>query len=1060
MNKERVLQDYLPRVPSREQLGKIDKKNKYTERYYREISEFTEIGAITESTVETSFKNLLKDVGEHFEQKLIKESIKGTKERNIIPDGLLVDSFRMIRGIWEAKDESDNLEDEIKQKRSAGYPFKNIIFENTRQISLYQNNAVEFDGIDMQNRDHLLDLLYAFFTYIEPDIDDFYRAVDRFKKEIPDLADALRKIIEDKSKNDPEFKKELDRFVRKNIRVSSRDMSVNEVKDLLIQHLLTERLFLSVFKNDEFVSKNTIAREVDKLVLILSRKAFTKKEFFKSMDHFYKAIERTTSEFNTFFERQQFLNEIYQLFFSKYSPGDADRFGIVYTPLEIVKFMTYYTNEILKDFFEKSLSSKGVNIIDPCVGTGTFILEILNHIEKTMLKHKYKEEIYCNDIMLLPYYIASANIEYAYHTLTGTYLKYQNIAHADSLELIKEDDDKRNLVEIFSENINKDLPPNNLHSYLKENVNVAERQLKTPFFVIIGNPPYSATQRGENLNISMKHDYIDRRIGETYTSSDYSKVRLRNSAYDSYLKFIRWATDKLGNNDGIVCFITNNSFVHNRSFDGMRRCLFKDFSRIYHLDLGGYYGENSKMGGSGRNVFDIRLRVGITFFIKSKEFKDSKMFYSKIDDMLKKDGKLAELDRLIQERVPFTSIFTEEVTLNEDGYLNLPSASGVNQFPEGSISLFDENGSKEGIYLEKYPGISTGRNPWVYNFPDKVDQLEIKVEEMIQYYNFQVDFIRGKRRRKELSGNYIDLRNHINELIPKDPRIKWNRHLIRNLHREKYAEKFNKGNIVSSCYRPGIIQILYNDKMFIDSPSKHQSSVFKNNFENVILLISGKGSNHFSSFATSLYPDYDTLSKTQTFPLSVFDEKKKEFKENISNYSLVKFKEKVNIEITKKDILNYVYGILNHPGYVKKYEQNLRRSFPRIPISPDFNKISELGGELLDLHLSIENIELYDAIEVEEINNGRPVVFDIVKMKLDKRNRILKYNKQFNLKNIPEECFQYEINGKSFLGWVIKIYENIKVEDDRIINLIKKRISLSVKSVRLIQQIGKLEFEE
>lgn len=329
----------------------------------------------------------------------------------------------------------------------------------------------------------------------------------------------------------------------------------------------------------------------------LTSQAFNRDAFLGKLDHFYRAIESTAATIEDFAQKQDFLNAVYEKFFQGFSVKVADTHGIVYTPQPIVNFMVCSVEEILQKEFGKSLTSPGVHILDPFVGTGNFIVRAMQEIKKTALEQKYKHELHCNEVMLLPYYIASMNIEHEFYELTGRYEPFEGICMVDTFELAE--GEQRTL------------------SFMNpENTQRVERQKQSPIFVIIGNPPYNANQVNENdNNKNRKYKMLDKRVSDTYAKD--SKATLVNKLSDPYVKAIRWATDRIGD-EGIVAFVTNNSFVDNLAFDGMRKHLAQDFDEIYVLDLGGNVRKNPKLSGTTHNVFGIQVGVSINIFVRKR----------------------------------------------------------------------------------------------------------------------------------------------------------------------------------------------------------------------------------------------------------------------------------------------------------------------------------------------------------------------------------------------------------------------------------------------------------
>jgi predicted helicase len=422
----------------------------------------------------------------------------------------------------------------------------------------------------------------------------------KFQAKVADSGQQLIKVIDQAQQNNPLFKEAFERFTEQCRQNINPNLAVEAVKEMLIQHLLTERIFTNIFNNPEFVQKNVIAREIDQVIQALTSQSFSKAEFIKEnqLDKFYTVLERAAATIEDYGDKQTFLNTVYERFFQGFAVKVADTHGIVYTPQPIVEFMVKSVEEILQREFGKSLASRGVHIIDPFVGTGNFIVRMLREIrqlEFSQLKHKYQNELHCNEVMLLPYYIACMNIEHVFYELTGEYQPFEGICLVDTFELIE--DRQREM-------------------FVPENTKQVQRQKEAPIFVIIGNPPYNVGQQNENdNNKNRKYPKLDKMVAETYAKN--SKATNKNALSDVYVKAFKWATWRLeGRNEGIVAFVSNNSFLENIAFDGMRSYLEKEFSKIYVLDLGGNVRKNPKLSGTTHNVFGIQVGVSITMLVK------------------------------------------------------------------------------------------------------------------------------------------------------------------------------------------------------------------------------------------------------------------------------------------------------------------------------------------------------------------------------------------------------------------------------------------------------------
>ncbi len=460
---------------------------------------------------------------------------------------------------------------------------------------IWQDNRQVFNE-NISDANNLTEGLAIFFSHEPEAYKEWEEAVVAFRDEIPKIAEKILKLVDEESRINKPFARAFENFANICRESVNPNLSGDAIREMLIQHLLTERIFRTVFNHPDFISKNIIAREIEKVIAELTSRHFSRGEFLKPLDRFYKALESAAATINEYSEKQSFLNTVYEKFFQGFSVKVADTHGIVYTPQPVVAFMVKSVEHILKKEFGKSLSDKDVHILDPFVGTGNFIIRVMREIKKTALEYKYLNELHCNEVLLLPYYIASMNIEHEYVELTGEYKPFDGICLADTFELAEK----------------KQSPV-----FIPANVERVTRQNETQIFVIIGNPPYNAGQVNENdNNKNRKYGEIDKQIRGTYAKD--SKATLKTALSDPYVKAIRWASDRIGN-EGIVAFITNNSFIDGIAFDGMKKHLAQDFDKIYILDLGGNVRKNPKLSGTTHNVFGIQVGVSINIFVKKRE---------------------------------------------------------------------------------------------------------------------------------------------------------------------------------------------------------------------------------------------------------------------------------------------------------------------------------------------------------------------------------------------------------------------------------------------------------
>ena len=594
--------------------------------YYAALNQFERIGATHETAVRSAFQFLLQHCARQFNWTLMPEhSMTAHHNRRIIVDGALIDDFQLAHGYWEAKDIHDDLPIEVQKKFEAGYPRDNILFQSPHRAILWQNAQPVLD-VDLTTPTELIATLETFFSHRPQEYAEWEEAVAQFKAVVPAIGDSLAKLIQKERETNRQFKVAFANFHNKCCQSINPNLSEAAVEEMLIQHLLTERIFRTVFSNSDFIHRNVIAREIENVINVLTTHAFSREDFLRSLDRFYVALERTAATINDFSQKQGFLNTVYEQFFQGFSVKVADTHGIVYTPQPIVDFMVKSVEKILQTEFNRSLSDSGVHIIDPFVGTGNFIVRIMREIRKTALAEKYATELHCNEVMLLPYYIASMNIEHEFYEATGVYRPFEGICFVDTFELVEDPDYHKQ--SLFTE----------------ENTHRVESQKETPMFVVIGNPPYNAGQVNENdNNKNRKYETLAAQVAETYAKD--SKATLKNKLSDPYVKAIRWASDRIGE-EGIIAFVTNNSFLDDVAFDGMRKHLGDDFDAIYILDLSGNVRKNPKLSGTTHNVFGIQVGVSINLFVKKRDRVKSQaeIFYARVDEFWRKEHKYRYLD--------------------------------------------------------------------------------------------------------------------------------------------------------------------------------------------------------------------------------------------------------------------------------------------------------------------------------------------------------------------------------------------------------------------------------
>ena len=971
--------------------------------YDASIKQFDRLGVTHETAVRSAFQSLLEYCARQFNLTLVPEhSITVHRNKRIVVDGVLIDDFQLPHGYWEAKDIHDNLPIQVQRKFAAGYPRDNILFQTPQRAILWQNGQQTLDA-DLNDPMQLIGVLETFFSHRPQEYTEWEEAVAQFKNKVPALGGSLAALIQDERDVNPHFTTAFEDFHAKCRQSINPNLSEAAVEEMLIQHLLTERIFRTVFSNPDFTDRNVIAREIETVIKALTEQAFSRDDFLRSLDRFYLAIERAAATISDFSQKQGFLNTVYEQFFQGFSVEIADTHGVVYTPQPIVDFMVRSVDQILKTEFGNghgeraatqdapTISDRDVHIIDPFVGTGNFIVRTMREIRPTALADKYTRELHCNEVMLLPYYIASMNIEHEFYETMGAYRPFEGICLVDTFELAED----------------RQLP-----LFAPENTQRVESQKGTPMFVIIGNPPYNMGQVNENdNNRNRKYKTMDARVKDTYGKD--STATLKNKLSDPYVKAIRWASDRIGE-EGVVAFVTNNSFLDGVAFDGMRKHLATDFDAIYILDLSGNVRKNPKLsGGTIHNVFGIQVGVSINFFIKRRDNTNSQaeIFYARVDEFWRKEDKYRYLD----SKEHYRNVEWKPITPDRRyTWLTEGLHPEFETFiPIGTKEAKAEKGEGREVIFHRFSnGVVTARDAWTYNF--NRNALTENMNRLIGTYNAEID--RWKRRENR-DANVDDF------VIYDEAKIKWTDRLKQDLKRGKTAN-FSQEKAKTSLYRPFAKLNLYFDRMMNQRVYVFPSifPISETEQENRVICVSGLGSNKpFQTLMASLIPCFDVLEKTQCFPFYTYDEDGKNRRENITDWVLTQFRAHYRDEaITKWDIFHYVYGLLHHPDYRERYQANLKRDLPRLPYAPAFWGFAKAGQRLGEIHIGYEDVDEHQLAFIE--NREVPVNWRVEKMKLSKDKTQLVYNDFLTLDGIPPKAFDYRLGNRSALEWVINQY--------------------------------------
>ncbi len=1006
--------------------------HKAVKEYYEAISNLSALGASHEGAVSPAFAALLQHCARQFNWTLIEQFLINRTTNPLRVDGAIVDEFKIPRGFWEAKDSSDDLEKEVKKKFASGYPKDNILFQAPAHIIIWQD-AKEVFNEDIYKPEKLIEALQTFFQHQPPAFEQWQQAVAEFKPKVHELATGLLELIENERRTNKSFIQAFEEFTLLCHTTINPNLSTQAVEEMLIQHVLTERIFRKVFNNPDFVERNAIAREIEKVIVALTSQSFSRHDFLRSLDRFYVAIETAAATIDDFSQKQDFLNTVYEKFFQGFSVKVADTHGIVYTPQPIVNFMVKSVEDILQKEFSRSLSDEGVHILDPFVGTGSFIVRIMREIQRSKLQYKYVQELHCNEVMLLPYYIASMNIEHGYYELVGKYEPFEGICLVDTFELTE---------------------GKQLSYFIAENTARVKRQQTSPIFVIIGNPPYNARQVSENdNNKNRKYPIVDERVAKTYAKD--SRATNKNPLSDVYVKAIRWASDRIKKNgEGIVAFVTNDSFIDNIAFDGMRKHLDHDFDTVYVLDLGGNVRKNPKLSGTTHNVFGIQVGVSINFFVKKNKLKErAKIYYSRTDEFWRKEQKYNFLD----EKMHRGNIDWEEIEPDinctwltkglEREFETLLPMGAKNAKTSGGKAFFNDYGR----------GVFTCRDAWAYNFSHY--EVSQNVKRMIETYNDHVFKWSRLSKKTDVDGF----------VVYDDTKISWSRDLKLDLQRGKLAE-FDEAKIRQSLYRPFSKRYLFFDRILNEEVYQipHVLPTPDTEKENLVVCIRAVGNtNPFHCLITNVIPDFHLTSDSQSFPFYTYDEDGSNRRENITDWALEQFQKHYNDNrISKWDIFHYVYAILHHPQYREKYAANLKRELPHIPFAPDFWKFAEAGVKLAELHVNYEKQAEYSLKRIE--NKDVFLNWRVERMKLSKDKTQLIYNDFLTLAGIPAEAFEYKLGNRSAPEWVIDQYQistdkrsgivndpNQLDDPEYIVGLIGKVITVSLETMKIVKNLPK-----
>ncbi|GAA8512354.1 hypothetical protein KKKH59_04380 [Helicobacter pylori] len=1003
-------------------VGRVMRKAKHKKRGYIILPialEESEIKNLNEAVNNTNFKNIWK-------------VLKALRSH----DPSLVDeaTFREKIKIF-GSDDSNN--DETNQDDEE--PTKDKTEQDPKQAQ-----KTLFDAILLQ------DLANAVYNVMPTKLGD-RNYWENFAKKTGNIARTLNNRLKDIFEKNPEFFHGFLDSLRGNIHSNIKE---DEALDMITSHIITKPVFDAIFGDN---IKNPISKALDKMVEKLSNLGLEGET--KDLKNFYESVKTEATRAKSQKSQQELIKNLYNTFFKEAFKKQSEKLGIVYTPIEVVDFILRATNGILKKHFNTDFNDKNITIFDPFTGTGSFIARLLSKenalISDEALKEKFQKNLFAFDIVLLAYYIALINITQAAQNRDPSLKNFKNIALTDSLDYLEEKTNKGASFSFFED--------------LKENKEIKTTIEKQNIRVIIGNPPYSAGAKSQNdNNQNLSHPELEKKVNEKYGKNSSSRAS-GNTTRDMLIQSIYLASELL-KDKGVIGFVVNGSFIDSKSGDGFRKRVAQEFSHLYVLNLRG----NARTSGEERkkesdNIFDSgsRVMIAVIFFVKDASVKNSAIYYYDIGDYMKREDKLNRLANFTD----LDAINFETITPNNKG-------DWINQREDGFEKLIplkrDKKLQNPSIFDINSMGVITGRDPWVYNFSP--DSLMQNVQKCIDTYNadlkrFNMHFREAfKQRTKGVKPG--DRYKHLNdkEITIDKTKIAWTVGLKNHLIKNKNLQESHKDRIRLAMYRPFNKQWLYWDKDWIHRQGKFSKIFPDKDAQNVVINTGVGNGKNFSALVSDFISD-SLISPTQAYPLYYYDDWGNRHYA-ISGYALNLFRKHYeDNSITEEEIFYYIYAILHHKGYLEKYKNSLAKEDPHIALSEDFKELSMLGKQLAELHLNYENGEMHENVKHTTLmSTEEKGYYDVEKM--TKKGDCIIYNQNITITKIPKKAFEYALNGKSAIDWVIERYQKTSDKESLIENnpndykdgkyvleLLCRVIKLSEKSVDLIEKISEKRFE-
>ncbi|WP_413207948.1 DEAD/DEAH box helicase [Rhodospirillum sp. A1_3_36] len=858
-------------------------------------------------------------------------------------------------------------------------------------------------------------------------------------------------------------------------------ISEQDAIEMLAQHLITRPVFKALFAGHQFTDQNPVSRAMQQVLDVLDENRIDKES--KDLEKFYDSVRNRAHGITDPQAKQRLVVELYDKFFRNAFPRTTEKLGIVYTPVEIVDFILHSVNEMLQEHFDQTLGSPGVHILDPFTGTGTFITRLLQSglIAPEELEHKYRHEIHANEIVLLAYYIAAINIEAAYQGITqkDDYVPFEGICLTDTFQMYEADDE--------------------LAFYMPDNSERRTRQKELDIRVIVGNPPYSSGQNSANdNNANVGYPGLDGRLRDTYAAR--STATNKNALYDSYIRATRWASDRIGD-AGIVAYVTNAGWIDGNAADGMRACLAEEFTDLYIFHLRGNQrtsGERSRKEGGKIFGSGSRAPIAISVFVKNPDATEhGRIFFHNIGDYLDQKQKLAIIRDFGAVKAISNTGGWERITPDDQNdWLNQRDVSF-----DAFIRIGDKRGDVDGALFANYSrGIETARDSWVYNYSEK--RLSQNVVNMIGFYNSELSRVAPE----EIKLPKAEKEKRVKDRVRNDSdKISWSSSLLSDFTAGRRAY-VDKDGFDISLYRPFTKQWVYRESMLIHRLGQMTKIFPMTSGANRIVWVSGMGvPTPFSVSMSDVVPSSQGPEKPQCFPLYLYDQMDEEpgglfegqpsgpqRRDAITDAGLVHFQAAYpGEEITKEDIFYYVYGLLHSPDYRDRYADNLTKELPRIPCVKtyaDFRAFTDAGRRLGDLHVNYETVEPYPVT----YKQGMPALWNVgdakafyrvTRMKFGgKRGNIDKttviYNANITMIDVPLKAYDYVVNGKPALEWVMERQVVKTDKDSGIVNdandyanetmgnpaypleLFQRVITVSLETMKIVRALPKLDLPE